>query len=176
MKAILLSGYRWVKRWGSLLQQRYHTARVRLQAGSLRGPVTVNGPSKVTANTHLGSNVHFNGMTIQGSGRVTIGDNFHSGRDCLIITDFHDYDHGDAVPYGRGYVVKEVNIADNVWLGARVLILGGVSLGEGCIVQAGAVVVSDVPAFAIAGGNPAKVFKHRDVEHYQALKSAGKFH
>lgn len=48
--------------------------------------------------------------------------------------------------------------------------------GEGAIIQAGAVVVKDIPPYAIAGGNPAKVFKYRDKEHYETLKAQGKFH
>lgn len=43
--------------------------------------------------TQLGQNTHFNGMKIQGKGCVTIGDNFHSGSECLIITENHNY-HG----------------------------------------------------------------------------------
>jgi acetyltransferase-like isoleucine patch superfamily enzyme len=54
--------------------------------------------------------------------------------------------------------------------------LGGVSIGEGAIVQAGAVVVKDIPPYAIAGGNPAKVFKYRDIDHFQKLKEEKKFH
>lgn len=53
---------------------------------------------------------------------------------------------------------------------------GGVLIGEGAIIQAGSVVVSDIPACAIAGGHPAKVFKFRDKEHYYRLKEEGKFH
>ena len=50
------------------------------------------------------------------------------------------------------------------------MVLGGVTLGEGCIIQAGSVVVSDIPDCAIAGGHPAKVFKYRDIRHYEELK------
>lgn len=53
--------------------------------------------------------------------------------------------------------------------------VGDVTIGEGAIIAAGSVVVKDVPAYAIVGGNPAKVFKYRDVEHYKKLKDEGKF-
>ena len=53
--------------------------------------------------------------------------------------------------------------------------LAGVTIGEGAIIQAGSVVVSNIPDYAIAGGHPAKVFKYRDIEHYTKLKSEGKF-
>lgn len=53
--------------------------------------------------------------------------------------------------------------------------LGGITLGEGCIIQAGSVVTSSIPKFAIAGGAPARVFKMRDVAHYERLKADGCF-
>ena len=54
--------------------------------------------------------------------------------------------------------------------------MGGVTIGEGAIIQAGSVVVSNIPKYAIAVGHPAKVFKYRDIEHYKKLKEEGKFH
>jgi acetyltransferase-like isoleucine patch superfamily enzyme len=51
-----------------------------------------------------------------------------------------------------------------------------VTVGEGSIIQAGSVVVKDIPKYAIAGGHPAKVFKYRDIEHYKKLKMENKFH
>lgn len=136
----------------------------------------VNGFSKVTSSTILGTNVNFNGMRISGGGKVDIGDNFHSGKDCLIISQIHNYNTGEAIPYDNTYIFKDVLIKDNVWIGDRVIILAGVTLGEGCIIQAGSVVVKDIPDFAIAGGHPAVVFSARDKEHYSKLKNQGKFH
>ncbi|GHV46300.1 hypothetical protein FACS1894204_07620 [Synergistales bacterium] len=49
-------------------------------------------------------------------------------------------------------------------------------IGEGAIIQAGSVVVSDIPPYAIAGGAPAKVFKYRNREHFERLKAEGKYH
>ena len=56
------------------------------------------------------------------------------------------------------------------------MILPGVKISEGSIIQAGSVVVNDIEKYAIAGGHPAKVFKYRDIEHYERLKSEKKFH
>jgi acetyltransferase-like isoleucine patch superfamily enzyme len=116
-----------------------------------------------------------NGLTVSGGGTVRIGDNFHSGSEILMLTQNHDYDTGDAVPYGSAYVVKDITIEDNVWLGARVIVLGGVTIGEGAIVQAGSVVALDVPRCAIAGGHPARQFATRDIEHYERLVAEGRF-
>ena len=105
---------------------------------------------------------------------MTIGSYFHSGIECMIITQNHDYNDGEMIPYGPGYSYKEVVIEDFVWLGRRVTILPGTHIGEGAIIQAGAVVHGEIPPYAIAGGNPAKVFKYRDIEHFQKLKTEGK--
>ena len=138
--------------------------------------VSGKGPGTVlSSNTILGRNPNFNGLVINGCGRVSFGDNFHSGIGCLIITQNHNY-LGDAIPYDSTYIVKDVTIGDNVWLGDRVIILGGVTIGEGAIIQAGSVVVKDIPPLAIAGGHPAIPFKYRDKEHYYRLKSEKKFH
>lgn len=155
--------------------RRRYTRKVRAQAAECGTGLHVNGPSTVTATTHLGSNVHMNGLEIAGGGAVRIGDNFHSGPGVLMITQNHDYDHGDAVPYGDTYILKDIAIGDNVWLGARVILMGGITIGEGAIVQAGSVVVSDVPRCAIVGGHPARQFAMRDVEHYERLVAERRF-
>lgn len=149
---------------------------IRQLANSCGENLKVNHWSVVTRTTSLGNNVSFNGMKIRGGGEVEIGDNFHSGCECLMITQNHNYNHGKAIPYDDTYILKNIKIEDNVWLGDRVIVLGGVTIGEGAIIQAGSVVVNDIPKYAIAGGHPAKVFATRDIAHYEELKALGKFH
>lgn len=157
--------------------KRYFFTKLALRkVGKVAGPVYVNGRTRLTPTTELGSNVHFNGLIASGGGKLKIGDNFHSGEECMIITQIHNYDKGNAIPYDSTYIHKDVIIEDNVWLGSRVIILGGVTIGEGAIIQAGSCVVNDVPKYAIAGGHPARVFSQRNIEHYELLKSQGKFH
>lgn len=135
----------------------------------------VNFYSRFTKRTYLGKNTHFNGFIIRGKGTVNIGNNFHSGKGCLVINSYHKYDFGNAIPYDTEEMIdKNINIDDNVWLGDRVIILGGVDIGEGVIIQAGSVVVNNIPKYAIAGGNPAIVFKYRNIENYEKLKKKGK--
>lgn len=134
----------------------------------------VSFPCSFTQNTVIGNNCSFNGIKITGDGVVTIGDNFHSGKECMIITNNHNYE-GEKLPYDDTYIVRDVNIGENVWIGNRVLILGGSNIGEGAIIQAGSVVVGNIPALAIAGGHPAKQFKTRNADHYYRLKSEGKY-
>lgn len=98
---------------------------VRARAKRCGRGLKVNRPSTVTRFTELGNNVNFNGIRISGRGPVKIGNNFHSGRDCVILTSSHDYDSGEAIPYGSATIDRPVIIEDNVWIGERVIILGG---------------------------------------------------
>lgn len=152
-----------------------YTAYVKKCAGSAGENITANLYTKVTKNTFIADNSNFNGLKVSGEGRVIIGRYLHFGTGNHIITDVHNYE-GDKIPYDDTDRVKDVVIDDFVWIGSQVLILGGVHIGEGAIIQAGAVVVSDIPAYAIAGGNPARVFKYRDQKHFDELKAAGKFY
>ncbi len=142
---------------------------VSMQCKSYKLPINVNGFSIVSNKTVLGSNIHFNGIRISGCGNVSIDDNFHSGKECLIIAQNHNYE-GTKIPYDETYICKDVHIEKNVWIGDRVIILGGITIGEGAIIQAGSVVVGNIPKYAIAGGHPAKVFSSRNIKHYQDLK------
>ena len=105
-----------------------------------------------------------------------IGDNFHSGKGVLLINSYHKYNDADAIPYDTKEMIdKDIIIEDNVWIGDRAIILGGITIGEGAIIQAGAVVVKDIEKYGIAGGNPARVFKYRNIESYERLKNRGCF-
>lgn len=135
----------------------------------------VYGFSLFNRNTSIGKNTNFNGFRVYGDGQVSIGDNFHSGSGCIIITQVHNY-KGTKLPYDQSYEYKNIEIQDNVWFGMNVMVLSSCVIGEGAIIQAGAVVVSDIPPLSIAGGNPARVFGSRDSNHYYELKKARQFH
>lgn len=115
-------------------------------------------------------------MKIIGLGSVMIGNNFHSGIECMIITSNHDYDTDICIPYGDNVIKKKIIIEDNVWFGNRVLITGNVTIGEGAIIGAGTVVTKNIPKYAIVGGNPAKILKYRNIDHYLELKNNKMFH
>lgn len=157
------------------MKRRIYTNRFVKGCVNVGECIKVNYKSNSNGNTYLGNNVNFNGMKILGSGKVKIGDNFHSGTECMMITHVHNYE-GIAIPYDSTYIYKDITIEDNVWLANRVIVLGGVTIGEGAIIQAGSVVVKDIPKYAIAGGHPAQVFRYRDIAHYEKLKGEQKFH
>ena len=128
------------------------------------------------AEVYIGDNCNINGLKVLGKGKVTIGDNFHCGEGLLIMLGSHEYDNDDYIPYGEKLTSKEVVICDNVWLGRDVTVSGNVKIGEGAIAATRAVIVKDVPPCAIVGGNPAKIIKFRNKEHYYHLKELKKFH
>ncbi len=61
----------------------------------------------------------------------------------------------------EGLSKGDITVGDDVWLGCRATVLSGVSIGQGAVVAAGAVVTKDVPPYAIVGGVPARVLKYR---------------
>ena len=96
-------------------------------------------------------------------GRIIIGKDVMMGEEVIILTHNHNFDRLDIPMCQQGFKKEEpVTIADDVWIGARVIILPGVIVGKGAILAAGAVVTKDVPPYAIVGGNPARVIKMRN--------------
>jgi len=112
---------------------------------------------------------------IECGGGVTIGRYFHPGRRLTIYSATHNYASGTRIPYDDVHLHKPVTIGDFVWCGANVTVMPGVTIGEGAIIGGGSVVVKDVPRCAIVGGNPARILKYRDIEHFDRLKTAGQF-
>lgn len=126
----LLNYYRTVK---MDIRKNSYAKRVKKKCRRCGKNLRVNNPSNVTANTVLKNNVNFNGMDIHGNGLVIIGNYFHSGVDCLMITQNHMYGReADVIPYDTTRdICKSIIIEDFVWLGSRVTILPGVRIGEG---------------------------------------------
>ena len=157
------------------LRSGYYTACA-LRKVKRRGPrCKCNAKCRFTSKTELGENCNFNGMEVTGRGLVRIGNNFHSGKDCTIMTSYHNYDHGARIPYDDTFITRDVVIGDNVWIGQSVIILAGSHIGDGAVIQAGSVVCGDIPPLAVAGGHPAKPFKYRDKEHYDQCLREGLF-
>ena len=95
-------------------------------------------------------------------GKVTIKRGTIIGPRIVIHTANHNYiNEIKAIPYDSELLIKDVIIEENVWIGDSVIILPGITIGEGSIIAAGSVVVKDIPKFSIVGGNPAKVIKER---------------
>ena len=116
------------------------------------------GPAQLTIGDHLFVNYY---AILDCHHEITIGDGVLIGPHAYIT----DFDHViPAIPgtaIGREGACAPVRIGNHVWIGANAVILKGVTIHDGAVIAAGAVVTKDVPAMAIAGGVPARVLKTR---------------
>lgn len=95
-------------------------------------------------------------------GPVTIGNDVMMGPRCTILTRNHHIEDVTRPMSVQGFgEYQPVVIEDDVWIGANVTIMPGVTVGTGSVLAAGAVVVRDVPPYAIVGGVPAVVLRYR---------------
>lgn len=102
------------------------------------------------------------GINARVQGPLKIGKNVMMGPDVIIYTHNHNFERKDIPMIQQGITeAKEVTIDDDVWIGARAILLPGVHIKKGAIISAGAVVTKDVEAYQIVGGVPAKVIKTR---------------
>ncbi len=102
----------------------------------------------------IGNNSYIGDRTeIHAGEMVKIGSCVNIAWDCNILDrDYHAFESDSEVK-------KPVIIENRVWIGARSIILKGVTIGEGAVVAAGSVVTRDVPPRCLVAGNPAKVIK-----------------
>jgi acetyltransferase-like isoleucine patch superfamily enzyme len=90
--------------------------------------------------------------------RVEIGDHCMLANGCLVTDGDHRFDDFDKPVPWQGFTTKgPVIIGDNVWFGANVVVTSGVTIGRRSVIGANSVVTTDIPAFSIAAGAPAKV-------------------
>ena len=107
----------------------------------------------------IGNNSGFSGTVIGASVMITIGNNVNCGANTLIIdSDWHPDDPRSGEP-------QPVYIEDNVWLGANVVVLKGVSIGKGTVIGANSIVTKNIPAGVMAAGNPCKVIRLLSTEN-----------
>lgn len=95
--------------------------------------------------------------------KIQIGDNCLTGKWVTISDNNHgttDLETLNEAPAIRKLSTKgPVVIGNNVWIGDKATILGGVTVGDGAVIAANSVVTKDVPAYSVVGGNPARVIK-----------------
>lgn len=101
------------------------------------------------------------GSVVDGRGGITIGDDVMIGPHVALYSSGHDTSQADRPMTTCDHVLRPLVIQDDVWIGAHACIPGGVTIGRGAIVAAGAVVVKDVEARSIVGGVPARVIGRR---------------
>ena len=96
---------------------------------------------------------------IRGPGGVTIGDGVFLSPGVHIYSSNHIFDDPDTCFIDQGVTTEGVTIEDECWIGARAVVLDGVTIGRRSVVAAGAVVANDVPPHSLAGGVPARVLR-----------------
>jgi len=103
----------------------------------------------------LGNNVHLNRQSyLDGGGGLIIEDNVRFGPQAMLMAGTHEIGDprmrmGEALP-------KQIRVGEGCWIGARVTVTAGVTLGKGCVVSAGSVVQRSMPPNYIVAGNPAR--------------------
>lgn len=102
------------------------------------------------------------GVNSEIHGPVRVGNDVMMGPNTLIHTENHAFERIDIPMIEQGYSARRpVVIEDDVWIGARVIILPGVTIGKGSIIGAGSVVAKSIPPHTIAVGNPCRPVRNR---------------
>ncbi len=126
-----------------------------------------NGDIELEDNVNIGFN-----CVISSLSSIVIKKNHLMAAFCYLVGGDHDSDRTDIPVLMQGRSSKGITIDDNVWLGAGVAVLDGVTIGRDSIIGAGAVVNKDVPEFAISAGLPAKFLwdRRKGKEHNEVLR------
>ena len=123
--------------------------------------VNIEKGAQFSSEISLGDNSGI-GVNALVSSYVTIGKDVMMGPDCIILTSNHGFERKDIPMWKQSSSEpRPVVIGDDVWIGARVIILPGVHVGNGSVIGAGSVVTKDVEPGSIVGGNPAKLIRMR---------------
>jgi maltose O-acetyltransferase len=105
-----------------------------------------------------------NNCILDGHGGLEIGDDVLLGFQSVIMTSTHRFRDAATPIRLQGHDRKPVRIGNDAWVGARVIIQPGVTVGNGAVVGSAAVVTKDVPPFAVVAGVPARVMGRRSQE------------
>jgi|GEM_PF-547813 len=157
----IIKHFPFMGRGGTLTIGRHFTAHNSIESN----PVGLFLPcifniSKPDCRIIIGDNVGISGSTIFAVTSITIGNNVLIGPQCIISdTDGHPIDADERNNNTPGATASApIVICDNAFIGTRCLIMKGVTIGEGAVISAGAVVIKDIPPYTIYGGNPARFY------------------
>ena len=138
--------------------------------GEIKGDIVITAPfyCDYGFNISVGKNFYTNhNCTILDGAKVEFGDNVFIAPNCVFSTAGHAI---DAEQGGKGLeIALPIKVGNNVWFGANVSVLPGVTIGDNTIIGAGSVVNKDIPSGVIAVGNPCRVIREiteKDKEKY----------
>lgn len=128
--------------------------------GSIKGNITITAPfyCDYGSNISVGDNFYTNhNVTILDGAPVKFGDNVFIAPGCVFSTAGHPI---DAEQRNKGLeIALPITVGDNVWIGANVTVLPGVSIGSNTVIGAGSVVNKNIPSGVVAAGNPCRVIR-----------------
>lgn len=145
----------------SLFSKQMRNFSARLMGVSMGRNINIEKGANFAADLRIGdrSSIGKNALISQ---NVVIGKDVMMGPECIILTQNHNHLDSNIPMIEQGYeAAKPVEIGNDVWIGARVIILPGVKVGNHSIIGAGAVVTKNVPDYSIVVGVPAKIIKRR---------------
>ncbi len=134
--------------------------RLSIGAGTLFEPgVWITAPD--AARVSIGQGTFLNlGVMVAALERVEIGDHCMFANGCFVTDANHRFDDPGRPITWQGFDAKgPTRIGDNVWCGAHVVVTSGVTIGERSVIGANSVVTTDIPAYSIAAGVPARVLR-----------------
>lgn len=149
-------------RWplhGNVLEA-FEQGRLEVGPGVLFEPgVWLTAPDQARIRIGAGSFLNM-GVMVAALELVEIGEHCMFANGCFVTDGNHRFDDPEKPVPWQGFTTKgPTRIGDNVWCGANVVITSGVTIGERAVIGANSVVTTDVPAFSIAAGAPARVLK-----------------
>ena len=171
LKAIKLRSHNLCAKYNRLFEDEAEARNALLDQilGSHGKGCFMQGPIFFHYGTHTRIGDSFFGnynLTVQDDALVTIGDHCNFGPNVTIVTPIHPMlpDERRLMRNEKGEptrfcYAKPVTVGNDVWLGANVVICGGVTIGDGCVIGAGSVVTKDVPPMSFAAGNPCRVIR-----------------
>lgn len=125
------------------------------------------------ANVRIGNNCYIGtNLSILVGANVTIGNDVLIASNVLITSEDHEINPESEIPYmNQPLNCKPVSIGDGTWIGEKVSILSGVSIGKKCVIGTNAVVTKNIPDYSIAVGIPAKIVKKYNFETHSWEKN-----
>jgi len=165
----LLGGFLDPRAWAHAIKivNYYNYSHVQPLRKITLGPAPNISPNAVFANPErisIGARVRIGANCTlwagPGTGRLILGDDVLFGPDVLVTCANYRFNDGSPVT-DQAMDEADVIIGNDVWLGAKVVVLPGAKIGDGAVIAAGAVVRSEIPPYAIAVGMPAKVVGER---------------
>jgi acetyltransferase-like isoleucine patch superfamily enzyme len=121
-----------------------------------------SSPDRPGVGMTVGESTYFGpGAYLGVGGAITVGSHCQFGPGVRLIAEGHQFDDGSRSIYGQGVSRRGIEIGDDCWFGANVVVLDGVTIGSGAVVGANSLVTSDLEDRVVAYGSPARVRRYR---------------